>query len=689
MSEAELRALHRLAAFCGVQRVYRDLSGVRRHASPQALQRVVEALGAAPDPHEGAAGTLARLRRERAERMLEPVVVSFGAQRVQFDVTLPQGAPPELQIRIGGTSVDWTLLRERARQIDGLAHVCRRVELPEPLQPGYHDLEVVAGAQPARSLLIAAPAAAPELAGHGIGLFLPLHALRREQDLGIGDFGGLARLAELAGEGGCTALGTLPLLATNLDEPFEFSPYSPTSRCHWNELFLDVDAIPELAECEPARAALARARASMPPDADPLVDYRDVLQRKRSILAPIAQMLATAPGARGQAFRAFAADPELQAYARFRAIAAARREPFADWPEPLRSGSIPDDAFDPELANYHACVQWLAGEQLRDAQARAARAGVALYLDLPLGVHGSGFDVWRQPELFLRGVSAGAPPDPLFPGGQDWGFPPLHPQRSREQGHAHLRAVLGKHMRHCGLLRIDHVMSLHRLYVVPHGMPATEGVYLRYPTDELYAVLCLEAVRTGCRVVGEDLGTVPMRVRRELERRRISRMYVLQMEADAQQHPVLRAPTASTVASLNTHDMPSWRGFVEGRDITEFHALGLLDETQLAASHAHRAVLVQAIRRHLQQQELLGDTDDPLALLQAALAWLARSGTGLVVVNLEDLWLEPEPQNIPGTWRERPNWRRRARHTLEQIAGGAVGDTLRRLSGLRAARVQA
>ena len=144
---------------------------------------------------------------------------------------------------------------------------------------------------------------------------------------------------------------------------------------------------------------------------------------------------------------------------------------------------------------YHLYVQWLAHQQIESVSEKAREKGVQLYLDLPLGVHPDGYDVWRERGAFILDASAGAPPDAVFTRGQEWKFPPLHPERIREQGYRYVIAYLRHHLRQAGILRIDHVMGLHRLFCIPNGMEASQGVYLRYPAEELYAILALESHR--------------------------------------------------------------------------------------------------------------------------------------------------------------------------------------------------
>ncbi len=132
-----------------------------------------------------------------------------------------------------------------------------------------------------------------------------------------------------------------------------------------------------------------------------------------------------------------------------------------------------------------------------------------MYLDLPLGLHPDSFDTWRYPQLFVKGMSGGAPPDPVFTTGQNWAFQPVHPQAMRVDGYKYAIAYIRNHLRYARLLRIDHVMGLHRLYWIPEGMSGDRGLYVKYPAEEMYAILSLESHRANAGIVGENLGVVP------------------------------------------------------------------------------------------------------------------------------------------------------------------------------------
>jgi 4-alpha-glucanotransferase len=227
-------------------------------------------------------------------------------------------------------------------------------------------------------------------------------------------------------------------------------------------------------------------------------------------------------------------------------------------------------------------------------------------------------------------------------------------------------------------------MALHRLFWVPNGMEATEGVYVRYPAEELFAVLCLESHRHQALIIGEDLGTVPPEVREQMERHNVLRMYVVQFEAHADSEHPLTDPPPGSVASLNTHDMPTFAAYRAGLDAELRRELGLFTDEQVARTHQSRAELLAAISGQLQRASFLHHPAEPRELRDALLAFLAGSKAALVLINLEDLWDEERPQNVPGTGAERPNWRRKARHSLEQIISSPqVNAALRRLNQIR------
>jgi 4-alpha-glucanotransferase len=332
----------------------------------------------------------------------------------------------------------------------------------------------------------------------------------------------------------------------------------------------------------------------------------------------------------------------------------------------------------------HLWAQWTMSRQLTEAATALEADGVRLYLDLPVGTHGDGYDTWSGHDLYAWGCGVGAPPDDFFAAGQNWGFPPVNPIAARAQGHEQLAAALRHHMSAAGVLRLDHVMGFHRLYWVPDGLPATEGVYVRYPADEMFAVLAVEAHRRGVRVVGEDLGTVPDEVRHEMDHYGLLGMYVSQFRLpEGPGHPV-PMPTDRQVASIDTHDTPTFAAWWRADDIGLRRSLGLLDDDQERADRQRRDHDRANVEQALRAAGVLGDRAEDVDALGGLLELLGASDAATVLVAVDDLVLETDPQNVPGTGLDRPNWVRKLPCTLSDLTSDPrVDELLRRLQGSR------
>ena len=503
----------------------------------------------------------------------------------------------------------------RAQATSGAAG---EVRLGDDLDFGVYAIQVEADGVRAAGTFVHAPAVAPPLP-HGWGLFAPWHAIHDSHAVAHGDADALGRLAGRVEAAGGVFTATLPLLPRFLEparvagQPvaYEPSPYAPVSRQFWDELLVAAAFAPAVdpgAFVEPGRVW----QQAWPGLVDAARPHHEATERW------------------------LAEDPERSAYAAFRGEGDAERRLTYGW------------------------AQRSATERMEALGARRA-----LLLDLPLGTHGRGFDVTRHPKRFVEGLSVGAPPDALFGGGQNWAFPPMRLERAARDGFAHLRRCLELHMRSATVLRVDHVAWLHRLYCIPAGADATHGVYVQQPpwvTESLYGILTLLGHRHRCAIVGEDLGTVPPEVREAMARGGLARSWVLQLElAEPEPAPI----PAGSLVSANTHDLPLFAAWWAGDDVHLFREIGLLDAAAEARALERRSVERDRLRRRLD----LGAAEGPATVLGAALEWLGASAAGAVMVAMEDLWLEPRPQNVPGTSSaERPNWRGRAARPLEALA---------------------
>lgn len=665
--------LRELARAAGLDPEYHSWRGEPAASSDDALIAALRALapdlGIVFDAASDAPDAVAALARARWSQVVPPVVIGWdGEVVVPFSVPAQRDEAWEIELATeSGRTVHahgrlFELPAGEHAWPDGVVHCVRHARIWLDRDLGYHTLQWRAGDARGEALAIAAPLRAWGGPGDGPrrwGVFAPVYGLASAASGQAGDLGNLRVLFEQVARRGGDYVATLPLLAAFLDEPCAYSPYSPVSRMFWNELYLDL-------------AGLAAELGIAPPDAPPIVpgpiDYRSQHRWRRHALDPLAERLFAT---RGGEIDAWAAGTGGYDYAAFRAFGETTRQPWRDWPAAWRDGApvvaSRADAIalgaDAARVTTHAAAQWAMQRQLD----QLGRGTVGLYLDLPVGVNCDAYDVWRHRHLFLTELSVGAPPDPLFLGGQDWGLPPISPLALRRDRYRYFIRCVRHHMQVSGMLRIDHVMGLFRLYCVPAGHPATDGVYLRYPSDELLAVLALESTRARCALVGEDLGTVPDQVRPAMARHSLFRLHVGQWAFPT---AAGRAPEPSppgSIASLNTHDTATFAGWWRGADIDDRRDLDLITAAQDAEERVQRdlsrTALLAFAQRHIAGEAL---TDVERAMVGAT-ADLAAGPAEVVLVSLDDLALDPVPHNVPGTTTERPNWQRRVEHWSDAL----------------------
>lgn len=715
-----VRGLHRLAALYGVETAYLDVHGRRKSASAEGLMLILRALGAPLAGVDDASAAMRERHEADWRTVAPPVAVAWDGEPAEIELRLDARqasavADCELELE-SGESRSWKvslaeLSAGATAEVESVHFVSKTLLLAGKLAAGYHKLRLRLPGVETDTLIISAPTrayqprewdeAAPE-GGRPWGVFLPLYALHCERSWGTGNFGDLDALFDWTHGLGGSAVATLPLLATFLDRPFDPSPYSPASRLFWNELYVDVERLPEFRHSPAAQSRLNSgdfARELQALSSGRRVDYRRAMAAKRLILELLArEFFGESNGVaqlaretdRAQAFRRFVeSNPQVEEYARFRAVVERERRPWMVWPERLRGGNIQPGDYDAPSRNCHLYAQWVTSEQLGELAAKARRNPPGLCLDLPVGLHPAGYDVWRHRDSFVLDVTAGAPPDIIFTGGQNWGFPPLHPDPRRQAGYRYFIDCLRQQLRFAGLLRVDHVMGLHRLFWIPRGYDPTHGTYVRYPAEHLYAILCLESHRHQSVIAGENLGIVPRYVNPAMARHNIKRMYVVQYGLSGRDR--LRPVDPDSIASLNTHDMPPFAAFWEGLDIEDRRALGFLAAPPAVAERKLRVAVRKSLTAFFARRGQLKPARRRKEsnrcrpeIVRAFLSFLGASPAELVLVNLEDLWMERKPQNVPGTNRQRPNWRRRARRRLEEFRRmPEVLEALREVNRLR------
>src|SRR5882672_6629644 len=500
--------------------------------------------------------------------------------------------------------------------------------------------------KPAKVRLEAGRCYEPELLAQGgrvWGFMVQLYGVRSTRNWGIGDFGDLRALVELAAARGAAVVGVNPLHAT------QGSPYSPSSRLALNFLYLDVEAIPEYARSAAAQR-LVKTKAFQRKlellRKAPLVDYAGVRVLKLNVLELIFK----------------AAKPKVGKPGSFAIFEALREKHGGGWESWPREYHDPTSRAVKRFARVHAkrvafheWVQRTARAQLDAVQHRAQQLGmpIGLYVDLALGADRGGAEVWCDRESYALDATCGAPPDEFNPKGQDWGLPPYSPRALRASGYRPFIELLRANMPEGGALRMDHAMSLARLYWIPRGAKPDRGGYVHYPVDELLAVLAAESRNRRCLVVGEDLGTVSAGLRAKLNAAGVLsyRPLFFEKTPDGELAPPPAYPRDALVC-VSTHDLPTWRGYWAEHDLDLRERLGFSVDAK-KERELRRADLARLERAGLDRTALSAHT------------YIARTPCKIALLQPEDVFELLEQANLPGSIDQHPNWRRKLPLALE------------------------
>ena len=659
--------LDRLAERAGIDPIWWDVGGGYHKVAADTKRVLLAAMRLPAFNRDDFTDSLARLT-------MEPSLPAAITADPQETITIRLGWPRPLWV---------TLLREDGA-VDRFQTSDDRVVLP-PQPIGRH--RILNEDRPERCChLTVAPKACflPPVLQAGerrFGIAAHLYTLRSEGDQGIGDFSTLARLAAEAAHAGAAMLGLNPLHALFPHDRSRASPYHPSDRRFLDPIYIDVSGFPG-------------GSGSLFPGG--MVDYQAVWTHKAAVLHKAFRPDDTA-----------SMTPSVLRFATFQAITQVLgHSDWSRWPADLRhpngSGVAAFAEQHRDIVRFHGFLQGLADSQLADAATSARQAGLCLglYRDLAVGAAPDGAEAWSGQDTLMQGVSVGAPPDPFSANGQIWSLPPPDPVAMRRGGYANFNELLVANMRHAGALRIDHVMGLRRLFVVPDGAGASSGAYVSYPITDLLAQVALESQRSQCMVVGEDLGTVPEGMSERLAASNILSYSVLWFE---RRDGHIRPPAEwrrLAAACVSTHDLPTLTGWWQGADIAEKRSLSLLSDPALPSDPAplkdpgaeqaraeEKAMLITL----LQQEGLLVQDVDlaqplPFDVAAAIHRFVSATPALLALVQADDLAGEAAAVNLPGTDKERPNWRRRldvdvsalcktplARAILGAMASRAVG----------------
>ena len=684
---ADARLIDTLAQTAGIAADWWDVGGKHTLVSRDTKIALLAALRLPASSNDAALDSLRRVVGEREARAIPHSIVEREGAPLAVPLRSDAAAPLRpVELRIEAEDGRKIVVRsheepaQRRILADRRAIIERRLALPA-LPIGRHRLLV----DDLVCALTVAPQTAwlPDGAPRRFGFSAQLYAQRRVRgagtsDQGIGDFTTLARLGEAAGRVGAATLGVNPLHVLFPGERVRASPYHPSDRRFLDPIHIDVldgAGLPSDSDFETLIAGSAEAIAAAASSAS--VDYEAVWRLKETLLAGRWAAFERARLARPDdplfadhaRFVAEGGEP-LRRFAVFQALAREIPGDWRNWPEELRRA---DPAALAQKAGQHRqnvgfalFAQWLADRQLGGAAARARAAGLelGLYRDLAVGSAPDGAEAWARAEELASGVSVGAPPDPFSTNGQIWHLPPPDPLAGGREGWRGLAALYAANMRHAGLLRIDHAMGLTRLFVVPNGAKPAEGAYLAYPVDELIGHIALESQRHKCMIVGEDLGTVPEGFRETAARAGFLTTRVLWFERRDGAFIAPQFYPTLAVACATTHDLPTLAGWWEGADIEERTRLGQMNADEAGQARAGRAKEKRELVDALVQAGLIGESPDfelplPDGLAGAVHAFIDRAPSMLAMAQIDDLAGETVATNLPGTDRERPNWRHR------------------------------
>ena len=661
------------ASELGVDLGFYDFNGVYRDTNPEVLKAIVEVLDNQPVAdglYDGIAAC--RAGQEESVRMPSEWV---GVHEAWLENEAGEGQ--SIAVNQGEEGSVWVVL--------------------PPLAAGYYTVTAQVNGMARRLRIVAAPETVyqPAALARGRrmnGLTLHLYSLRSERNWGIGDFTDLADLMVYAGAQKLDFIGINPLHALFTARPSYASPYSPSSREWLNPIYLDVAKVGAFAYGEKAKGWLEqpkiqqRIAALRVPDS---VAYTAVWAFKRDALQLAFNAFEKTECEEAEreraAFDTFVAQQgqALEDYGLFEALDQYYGQPneigWVEWPSEFQQ---PDGEAvqnfrktHPREIRFYMWLQWLCAEQWRAVNEAALKQGVKLgvYGDLAVGVARGSADTWINRGDYCMDMSVGAPPDPLGPAGQNWNLPPFNPAVLKRKGYEKFIQLVRENMRLYGILRIDHVMALCRLWWVVGKNTADFGVYVHYQAEVMFAIVALESHRHRCVVIGEDLGVVPDEARYLLNRYQLFSYKVMYFSKNWAGFELPEHYPAQALTVVSTPDVAPLFGYWIGRDVEIMHRLGTLAtdadfQTALQQREQDKADLLAKLK---QTGCLPEDFEMPFEMTETLLAALHRyaalSSSKLYAVQLENLLGVTDNLNVPGTDGGYPNWACKMPVTLEDF----------------------
>ncbi len=703
----DLGNLESLAELAGIEPDYWDIWGNHHVVSSDAKRSILGALGIPATDDEAIAKGIRALEDASWRTPLPPAKIVREGEQPRIAITIAADSSE--------TDLTFQIIEEegafhafvfrpcdvplaKTRVIDGRRMERRVFELPKIFPLGYHGVRVKELGDEILQMIVAPETCylPEELASGGKrwGIATHLYTVRSKRNWGIGDFTDLSDLVGVAAKLDAAVVGVNPLHALFPQEPDRASPYSPSSRLFLNPVYLDVEAIPDFAECPDARLAVEGMARDIEAARRPaFVDYPATVKLKQNVLEILFDAFHRNHGTLGKEeddrkrdfmrFQEQGGEP-LHRFSVFEALSEHfDGKSWPDWPKSYRqpeSKAVAKFAKEnKKRLRFFQYVQWQADIQLAQAQDRALKSGVSigLYRDLAIGAAPDGAEAWSAQDVVVQDASVGAPPDPFNMLGQDWGTPPLHPHRMYEKAYEPFIAIVRANMKHAGALRIDHVMGLMHLFWIPAGGLPASGAYLKYPFEDMLAIVALESRRNRCLVIGEDLGTVPEGFRERMAAAKVLSYKVLYFEKDGDRFKTPGEYPELALSCISTHDLATLWGFWSNADIELKHRLKLYpsDEAEQGErqgrTHDRWLLLCALAANGLLPEGVNMDDPDGTPMtprLAAAIhGYVANASACLLMVQIDDLMEAMDQINLPGTVDERPNWRRRLPLTTDRL----------------------
>lgn len=696
--------LQGIAKKLGIATRFTDAGLSRRdyEVSPEIIKFFIRAFGYTANSEAEIAASLQEIELERWKHALEPIYI-VEEKDVALDLVVFadfRSEPVTLELKAQGSGkkmpADYEVIDDGESAVSGMMTYFKlKIKIHTPLPVGYYDVKITHHGKTYKTVLAVAPERcyeAPAMAKKLWGYAVQLYSLRSERNWGVGDFTDLKTLVRLCGETGADVIGLNPLNVLSHDYPEDASPYLAISRLFLNPIYIDVEAVPEFEaeDISGLQKLIDELRHSE------LIRYADVYNLKISVLNKCyLRMLTSEDQTRRQAFEKFCRDQgdDLHKLAVFQTIS--HQSCNLDWggwrswpkqyqnPRSLEVGKFADD--NREQVDFFKFLQFEADRQLAEAAdlVKEQGLGVGFYRDLAVGVGTDSAELWSNPDLFFKKAGTGAPPDAFFPAGQKWGLGTFNPRALKQEKYLPFIKILRANMRSAGALRIDHVMSLMRLYVIPDCSDL--GTYIFYNFADMLNIVALESHLNKCAVVGESIGNVPAGFLEILAARNVHSLSVLWAERYNAGWGDFHAPEAypvSAFASVGTHDMAPLKMWWFGYDIELSFALGLIpnEHEKNEAYHKRendRWKLLNALDAaqvwpadNMRTGNYLYGEGYPEGIDEAVHRFMARTTSQVFLAQLEDILHVDKLQNLPGTDRDKhPNWRRRLPVSLEQLPG--------------------